>query len=141
MATNLTSGDDSLALESELTDSVRSDIEKWISESKLSVGNVTFANTKDMQKAESYNSILYSQSPSHDFGVTLGSASENIGDVKNDSVAENLDRLILSETSSEKSYSQDVDLKTSPGVDVFRKVSSYLCFMLIYKKSIQGDLK
>lgn len=105
---------------------MRSDIEKWISESKLSVGNVTFANTKDMQRTESFNSVLESRSPSHDFGVDLGSVCENLGDVKGDSVTENLDRLILSETSSEKSCSQDVDLKTSPVADVFRKVSQYL---------------
>lgn len=125
MATTLMSGDESnLPLDSELTDSVQSDIEKWINESKLSVGNVTYAKTKEFEKQEIIsasnttltNAELENSGSSEYSNITVGSLYESnlTESVKSDSVVENLDKLILSASSSEKSYSLGVEEKFSP---------------------------
>lgn len=103
VATTLT-GDDSL--ESELTDSIRPDIEKWINESKLSVGNVTFAKTRDLLKPDSSEDLCYSDIS---IGPVCNSSKESL----------------ISETSSEKSGSQDNDLKTSASMDIAGNVCCF----------------
>lgn len=94
IATTLLSGDDSF--ETELTDSVQSDIEKWINESKLSVGNVPYcAKTK-----EEIGETLLNDSDSFS-NITI--CDNYISSNQSESIVENLDKLLLSETSSEKS--------------------------------------
>ncbi|XP_008191527.2 huntingtin [Tribolium castaneum] len=101
---------DDLFLESELTDTIRSDIEKWIDESKLSVMNVPCAKTNELEKSlssESKNSSLdvsLTQLDSFDYKI-----SEYVG--KSHSVGDNLERLTISDDSSEKSYSYIEDDK------------------------------
>lgn len=93
VATTLMSGDDNL--DTELTDSVQSDIEKWISESKLTVGNVTYAGKEREGQSDLAHVPLRKES----------SADSPVGAVcvESRSVLENFDKLVLSETSSEKS--------------------------------------
>lgn len=93
VATTLTSGDDNLELE--LTDSVQSDIEKWISESKLTVGNLPYEQKTKEEVVLSKNSSV----ESCNVGICDGFTESN----KSESALENLDKINLSETSSEKS--------------------------------------
>lgn len=96
IATTLTSGDDNL--DRDLNDSVQSDIEKWINESKLTVGNIPYYSKPKDEVVLSKNSSVDSSSV-----VTI---SDNFieGSDRSESVMENLDKLTVNEeTSSEKS--------------------------------------
>lgn len=90
VATTLMSGEDNL--ETDLTDSVQSDIERWISESKLTVGNVTYSG----RAREDQSDLVH-------VPLTKDSSVDGTVYVESRSVLENLDKLLLSETSSEKS--------------------------------------
>ena len=100
-----------LFVESELTDTLRSDIEKWIDESKLSVMNVTCAKNNDLEKSLSTDSkssdIPLTQYESFEFKVSeyVPSKTHSIGD--------NLERLTLSDDSSDKSFSYNEEEKQS----------------------------
>lgn len=96
--TTMLSGDDSF--EMELTDNVQSDIEKWISESKLTVGNIPYSSKEILNKESSVEGC----------NVTI---CDGFTESQHD-VVENLDKLNLSETSSEKSeqLSPDADPNT-----------------------------
>lgn len=100
VATTLMSGDDNL--ETELTDSVQTDIEKWINESKLSVGNIPYqAKAKEEQNELAHVPLAKEASFESSYSniTETGYPESN----KSESVIENLDKLVLSETSSEKS--------------------------------------
>ncbi|KAF5273906.1 hypothetical protein FQA39_LY01021 [Lamprigera yunnana] len=107
------SGDDTL--ETQLMDSLRPDIEKWIDESKLSVSNITYARTTDyvdklgpiktrldQEEAQGYSNISIET-------VTDGSVYNT--NTEKDMV-ETLNKLELSETSSERSFTQHTDDKS-----------------------------
>lgn len=109
VATTLMSGEDSF--ESELTDSVQTDIEKWINESKLSVGNVVYyAKAKEEDKAEMAHVPLVKDA-SVESAYSAGYGERSGG------VLENLDKSLLSESSSEKSES------VSPAAEICVRVS------------------
>lgn len=118
VATTSLSGEDSL--ETELMDSLRPDIEKWIDESKLSVLNITYArtaeniekpltvdNSNQSNNVENTHMLEYSN-------IAIGSITgDGTDSVKCDkSVTDNLDKIVLSETSSEKSFTQHTDDKS-----------------------------
>ncbi|RZC38340.1 huntingtin-like [Asbolus verrucosus] len=93
-----------LFLESELTDTIRTDIEKWIDESKLSVMNMTCAKTYDVEKSAS----AVSKGSLADVSLHLDSFDykvEYVPGVKSQSIGDNLERLTLSDDSSDKSFS------------------------------------
>lgn len=120
VATTLMSGEENL--ESELTDSLHTDIEKWINESKLSVGNIPYyAKPKEEQSSEMFHVPLMKDS-SIDSSCSITVCDSHTESLKSTSVLENLDKLVLSETSSEKS-----DDKLSPA-DAIVKVSDLLVF-------------
>lgn len=93
VATTLMSGEDNL--EMELTDSVQSDIEKWINESKLAVENIPY-DSKPREEV-----LLSKESSGDSCNVTVCDSFTESN--KSESVVEYLDKLNLSETSSEKS--------------------------------------
>jgi hypothetical protein len=103
-----------LFVESELTETLRSDIEKWIDQSKLSVMNVTCAKTNELEKSVS------AESKSSSVDVSLSQLdnfeykpSEYVPGAKSHSIGDNLERLTLSNDSSEKSFSYIEDDKHS----------------------------
>jgi hypothetical protein len=103
-----------LFVESELTETLRSDIEKWIDQSKLSVMNVTCAKTNELEKSVS------AESKSSSVDVSLSQLdnfeykpSEYVPGAKSHSIGDNLERLTLSDDSSEKSFSYIEDDKHS----------------------------
>ena len=65
VATNATSGDENLFPDFDLTESIQTDIEKWIGESKLSVMNMSHAGNID--KTDSLDTSA-SLGDAHDFG-------------------------------------------------------------------------
>lgn len=101
--------------ESELTDTMQSDIERWIDESKLSVMNITYAKTKEsVEKSMSLDTTSNLRSSDSVDDIDLGSLSK-LGDsysgtLKSQSICDNLDRLTISENSSEKSSCTDEKL-------------------------------
>ncbi|KAJ8914559.1 hypothetical protein NQ315_010023 [Exocentrus adspersus] len=108
VATNLTAGEENLFSESELTDTVRSDIEKWIDASKLSVMNVTFAKTKEKSLSlDKMNMCANSDIPNiGDYDIIYTVESDTCGGkLKTCSIGDNLDKVAASENSSEKSLS------------------------------------
>lgn len=117
MATTSLSNEDSL--ESELLDSLRPDIEKWIDESKLSVMNITYGRSSEnvdspmpFYRTQSKNSPETNQNVEYSnmaIGTITGDTSESIKGDK--SITEQLDKLVLSETSSERSFTQNTDDK------------------------------
>ncbi|KAJ8959892.1 hypothetical protein NQ318_011628 [Aromia moschata] len=103
VATN-TTGEENLFSESELTDTVRSDIEKWIDVSKLAVMNITFAKTKEkshsLDKVNMCAAIDSSQNLCN--YEKLNIIDDNfVGEVKTLSIGDNLNGL-MSDNSSEK---------------------------------------
>lgn len=63
MATNVTSPEENLFSECELTETIETDIEKWIGESKLSVINMPHLKHND--KPDSSNTLTRSQNESN----------------------------------------------------------------------------
>ncbi|KAK4875471.1 hypothetical protein RN001_011893 [Aquatica leii] len=111
------SGDDNL--ESELLDSLRPDIEKWIDESKLSVGNITYARTseyldKSMQINNGQTSNAKLNQVQEYSNIAIGTITDDAVDNANieKAVVENLTKLELSDTSSERSFTQHTDDKS-----------------------------
>ncbi|XP_025834519.1 huntingtin-like [Agrilus planipennis] len=109
VTTTTLSGDDLLHSESDLLDSVRPDIEKWIDDSKLSVININYVDGSSQLPAK--NSTIdhtdydiASFDGGSECAVSLAE-TESSDFVKPDYIAANTDRLVLSEKSSEKSCS------------------------------------
>lgn len=105
--THFSSVEESL-LESDLTDSLKTDIEKWIDESKLSVMNVTYAKTSEIYSRVQNENETSSRVENMDYtNITIGNISDSCAhSVKSESLVENLDKIALSDESSEKSFSQ-----------------------------------
>lgn len=101
-----------LFMDSELTDTIHTDIEKWIDESKLSVINVTCAKLNDLDKSASTESknvsteVSLSQVDGFEYKI-----HEFVPGIKSQSVEDNLETLTLSDNSSEKSFSYIEDDK------------------------------
>ncbi|KAJ8928271.1 hypothetical protein NQ314_019222 [Rhamnusium bicolor] len=114
-ATNITTGEENLFSESELTETVHSDIEKWIDASKLSVMNITFAKTKEKsQSLDKVNMCVTTIDDSHNDCnyENINKIDDNyVSSFKTHSIGDNLDRLSASEKSSEKSLSYSIDDK------------------------------
>lgn len=134
IATTLLSNEDNLPLESDLTDSLKPDIEKWIDDSKLSVLNVTYAKTNELLLKQqtpslSDNTASFEQLDASDYSnITIGSITESCAQsVRSESLADNLDRIALSDDLSEKSYScltddRSVNLNLKCDGNVFKDV-------------------
>lgn len=114
VATTLTSGDDNL--EMELTDNVQSDIEKWISESKLTVGSIPYYS-----KARE-DVVLSKESSVDSCSVPICDASFAESN-KSESIVENVDKLNLSESSSEKSEPVSPATATIRVINLFTIIS------------------
>lgn len=133
VATTLMSEADN-ALESDLRDNTV-DIQKWINESKLTVDSMNFAESKELSDTDvsdsvSVNTLTFESNSDCAYSdIPIGMICDNYGteNMKSESVADNLDKLVLSETSSEKSYSQEADEKALSG-DVCVKVSKTKSF-------------
>nr|XP_023020492.1 huntingtin [Leptinotarsa decemlineata] len=115
VATNLTA-EDNLFSESELTETLHSDIEKWIDESKLSVMNITFAKTKEksvsLDKVNNIGTETERNLDTCDYGKMNELNRENfVSKLKTHSMENTLDILSLSDNSSEKSFSLSTDDK------------------------------
>ncbi|CAH1990108.1 unnamed protein product [Acanthoscelides obtectus] len=110
ITTNTTMGDESVFSESELTETIHTDIEKWIDESKLSVMNINFAKT--ISKSQSLEKIdnFLPEDDCHGYGYQkmneLG-GEKFVSKLKTHSVGEELEALTISENSSEKSCSEE----------------------------------
>lgn len=97
-----------LFVESELTETLRTDIEKWIDESKLSVMNVPCAKTNELEKSLS----VESRNSSLDVSLTQIDFDDKISEyTRSHSAGDNLERLTISDDSSEKSFSYVEDDK------------------------------
>lgn len=133
VATNLTAEDQ--LTESELTETIRSDIEKWIDESKLSVMNITYAKTMPAIENTSTESGSTLDLDSFDYKGD----EYDISGVIISSVGDNLEKLSLSEHSlSEKSCSCVEDVEdTLPEIcigNIFDKdIPLIYCARLILK--------
>lgn len=147
MATNTTLGDDSLFQENELTDSIQVDIEKWIDNSQLSVMNLnSIRNKEEIEKSQSFDNTLLNV-PITDYDNSNNTTNINFYDENYDVARKNrstdtLDRLTLSENSSEKSFSCATDDKNLPDeyqVDVEvgdildKEIPLFYCSRLIIK--------
>lgn len=98
-------GEDSLFSESELTETLRNDIETWIDGSRLSVINSTIDRTKD--RSESLNVVnAFDSGTAHSEEIQLG---QFVSKIKSRSVGDNLDSLTKSDASSFKSLSESID--------------------------------
>lgn len=100
-----------LFVDSELTDTIHTDIEKWIDESKLSVMNVTCAKRSELDKSVSTENnfsteVSLSQLDGFDYNI-----HEFVPGIKSHSIEDNLETLTLSDNSSEKSFSYIEDDK------------------------------
>ncbi|XP_018571399.1 huntingtin [Anoplophora glabripennis] len=108
VATNVTAGEENLFSESELTETIRSDIEKWIDTSKLSVMNITFAKTKEKSLSlDKMNMCMTTDDIPNicDYEV-IDIVDDNCDSkLKASSIGDNLDKQEASENSSEKSLS------------------------------------
>ncbi|CAG9829715.1 unnamed protein product [Diabrotica balteata] len=108
VATTVTT-EDNLFSDSDLTETLHSDIEKWIDETSMSVRNITFAKTKE--KSQSLDKISRFELESiknidiNNFGGLNQLNKEHfITQRKAHSIENTLDILSFSENSSEKSY-------------------------------------
>uniref|UniRef100_A0A6P7F8J4 Huntingtin-like n=1 Tax=Diabrotica virgifera virgifera TaxID=50390 RepID=A0A6P7F8J4_DIAVI len=108
VATTVTT-EDNLFSDSDLTETLHSDIEKWIDETSISVRNITFAKTKE--KSQSLDKISRFELETirnidvNNFGGLNQLNKENfITQRKAHSIENTLDILSFSENSSEKSY-------------------------------------
>ncbi|KAF5303786.1 hypothetical protein FQR65_LT08121 [Abscondita terminalis] len=111
------SGDDNL--ESDLLDSLRPDIEKWIGESKLSVGHITYARTSEYlektgQFSTGQSNIVNKDKLEEYSNIAIGTITDDVPDNVNleKTVLENVNKLELSDTSSERSFTQHTDDKS-----------------------------
>ncbi|CAH0556044.1 unnamed protein product [Brassicogethes aeneus] len=106
VATNVTSTEENR--ESELTETLHLDIEKWIDESKLSVMNENYAKPKEnfdkSMSLDTNSSILTNLTDDVDFSDIK--ISDNYAS-KSQSFGDNLDNLTISENSSEKNSCVD----------------------------------
>lgn len=110
-------------LETDLRDNTL-DIQRWINESKL-----TFSETKELSEADgsdnaSVNTLTFEGNSDCTYSdISIGMICDNLPSLneKSDSVADNMDKLVLSETLSEKSCSQDTDEK-GLSTDIVNKV-------------------
>lgn len=117
MATNITAGEENLFSESELTDTIRTDIEKWIDTSKLSVMNITFAKTKEKSLSlDKMNMCTTTDDIPNicDYEV-LDSCDSKL---KTSGIGDNLDISETSENSSENSISCGEDKILNVEIDV-----------------------
>ncbi|XP_017781525.1 PREDICTED: huntingtin [Nicrophorus vespilloides] len=119
VATTLVS-EDNLPLDVELFDNFKSeDIEKWIDESKLSVINVNYVkDDKAGNFCDSIDGTINSandKSKCFDYSnITIGTLNDLYADsLKSESIVEHMDKLVLSEGSSEKSSSLKADDKST----------------------------
>uniref|UniRef100_A0A1Y1K0T3 Huntingtin n=1 Tax=Photinus pyralis TaxID=7054 RepID=A0A1Y1K0T3_PHOPY len=106
--------------ESDLLDSLRPDIEKWIDESKLSVMNITYAKTSEMMdKTLHYNStelageegLGTSNYSNIDIGIITDDSYDSIK--RDKSIVETFDKMDLSDTSTDDhSFVQPTDDKS-----------------------------
>lgn len=133
VATTLKS-EENLLLDSDLTDFTTTDIEKWIGESKLSVINVNYikgdeeklnfnAVDHNAKNAEGTEPILETQ-----YGnIHMGTINDQYADsFRSESIADNMDKLILSENSSEKSFSHRMEEKSFVGDVEFVGLVSFI---------------
>lgn len=101
-----------------------SDIQKWINESKLSVDDVSFSESKESTSEQdgsdtaSVNTLTFDSNRDCAYSdMSIGVICDNFAmeSLKSNSMADNLDKnVVASETSSERSYSQGADEKVSP---------------------------
>lgn len=108
-----------MSVESDLTDSLKPDIEKWIDESKLSVINVTYAKTNEQKQhtqdvtdagVSNFDGI---ETPNYS-NITIGPLSDTYTEHSGTkSLSDNLETLALSENSSEKSCTQLAEEKSN----------------------------
>lgn len=104
----MTAGEENLFSESELTDTIRSDIEKWIDTSKLSVMNITFAKTKEKSLSLDKMNLCTTTDdiPNMCDYEVIDKIEDNCDSkLKISGTGDNLDGLEASENSSEKSLS------------------------------------
>nr|CAH7759250.1 unnamed protein product [Callosobruchus chinensis] len=111
ITTNTTMGEESVFSESDLTETIHTDIERWIDESKLSVMNMTFAKSiSKSQSLEKIDNLLPEDDIRHGYGYEKMNdlaAEKFVSKLKTHSVGDELDALTASENSSEKSCSED----------------------------------
>ncbi|CAH1155948.1 unnamed protein product [Phaedon cochleariae] len=111
LTTSLTT-EDNLFSESELTETIHSDIEKWIDESKLSVMNITFGKTKEksqsLEKLHTISSEVEENLDTSDYGKMNELNKEHFfSTLKTHSIENTLDILSSSDNSSETSTVDD----------------------------------
>lgn len=100
--------DDNLFADSELTETLHSDIEKWIDESKLSVMNISFAKIKE--KSQSLDKInRLDPEPTKNVEISDYGQLNKFNNVhrKARSIEYTLDIVSYSENSSDKSYCEE----------------------------------
>lgn len=108
IATTVTT-DDNVFSESELTETIHTDIEKWIDESELSVFN---SGTVDRSRSLNTVSAIENNSDTiRDDGMEKLNEVHTgfVSKLKTHSVGDNLDSLNVSENSSEKSFSASTE--------------------------------
>nr|CAI5834824.1 unnamed protein product [Callosobruchus analis] len=111
ITTNTTMGEESVFSESDLTETIHTDIERWIDESKLSVMNITFAKSiSKSQSLEKIDNFLSEDDIRQGYGYEkmneIG-AEKFISKLKTHSIGDEIDTLTASENSSEKSCSEE----------------------------------
>lgn len=113
IATNVTA-DESLFSESELTETIHTDIEKWIDGSRLSVINITTEKIKD--RSESLNAVNSFDSETERSGeIQYGNF---VSKIKSTSVGDDLDNFPKSDNSSNQSLSISTDDKFIESDDI-----------------------
>lgn len=117
--------EDSLFSESELTETLRNDIENWIDGSRLSVINTTIDRLKD--RSESLNAVnAFDAGTEHSEEIQLG---QFVSKIKCRSVGDNLDSSTRSDDSSLKSLSESTDDKILDSDDIQVKQDSVFNFV------------
>ncbi|XP_056637539.1 huntingtin [Diorhabda sublineata] len=101
--------EDNLFSDSELTETLHSDIEKWIDESKLSVMNISFAKIKEKSRSlDKLNRFNHEPTKNVDYGQLNKLDKEHfLAQKKSQSIEYTLDILSLSDNSSDKSYCEE----------------------------------
>lgn len=126
IATNVTA-EESLFSESELTETIHNDIDRWIDGSRLSVINITTEKMKD--RAESLNAVNRFDSESERSGhIQYG---HFVSKMKSRSVGDDLDMTPKSDASSERSLSESMDDKIV-GVDDNEVRCYFIVFHFIF---------
>ncbi|CAG9862370.1 unnamed protein product [Phyllotreta striolata] len=120
-----TNTDDNLFSDSDLTETLQSDVEKWIDDSKFSMMNIGFAKTKEKsQSLDKMNRFDGDMTKNSDFGYGESNKFNKdgfMGKKKAHSIEKTLDIMDYSEHSSENSYNE-VDEKSSNIDEAIREI-------------------